>query len=229
VGWRGWRAWATRRASYSMPVARAPNFLGGGEDGAAVAGAEVDDEVAGADLGHGQHAVDERLGCGDPRDVLAGLAGRRARRSGRRGRRATASASSTDRRAAELGLLLASCDAAGSGTSPFGSRRASAPSPFACGQELTGVGTGGDGDAARLSHVRARGRAGPRLGRARGGRGDRDDGQWQHDGLVLLDFEDGSGACMTGSPRTNFEVRGSVPDARRLHRRRVHGRGAGRR
>jgi uncharacterized repeat protein (TIGR04052 family) len=29
---------------------------------------------------------------------------------------------------------------------------------------------------------------------------------------VLLDFEDGSGACMTGSPGTNREVRGSVPD-----------------
>jgi uncharacterized repeat protein (TIGR04052 family) len=40
----------------------------------------------------------------------------------------------------------------------------------------------------------------------------RDDASWQHDGLVLLDFEDGSGACMTGSPGTNFAVRGSVPD-----------------
>ena len=84
--------------------------------------------------------------------------------------------------------------------------------PFACAKDFTGVGTGGSTvtplDFRVYVHEVALLRAG----------GERvpvvvtDDGQWQHDGLVLLDFEDGTGACMTGSPRMNLEVRGSVPD-----------------
>lgn len=38
-----------------------------------------------------------------------------------------------------------------------------------------------------------------------------DDGRWQRDGIALLDFEDDSGTCITGSPATNFEVRGTAP------------------
>ncbi len=38
-----------------------------------------------------------------------------------------------------------------------------------------------------------------------------EDGVWQRDGLALLDFEDGSGVCDTGSPETNVAVRGKVP------------------
>jgi hypothetical protein len=37
------------------------------------------------------------------------------------------------------------------------------------------------------------------------------DGVWQRDGLALLDFEDGTGACETGSPATRFEVVGKAP------------------
>lgn len=38
-----------------------------------------------------------------------------------------------------------------------------------------------------------------------------DDGRWQRDGVALLDFEDDTGACNTGSPATNFELRGTAP------------------
>ncbi|HEU4533634.1 MAG TPA: MbnP family copper-binding protein [Polyangiaceae bacterium] len=38
-----------------------------------------------------------------------------------------------------------------------------------------------------------------------------DDGVWQREGLALLDFEDGSGDCATGSPETNVAVRGKAP------------------
>jgi uncharacterized repeat protein (TIGR04052 family) len=33
-----------------------------------------------------------------------------------------------------------------------------------------------------------------------------DDERWQRDGFVLVDFEDGTGACATGSPSTNTQV-----------------------
>jgi uncharacterized repeat protein (TIGR04052 family) len=83
--------------------------------------------------------------------------------------------------------------------------------PFACGQTFAGVGTGAASvtplDFRMYVHdvalVRASGERVPLAVH--------DDAQWQHDGLVLLDFEDGSGTCMTGSPHTNLEVRGSVP------------------
>jgi uncharacterized repeat protein (TIGR04052 family) len=38
-----------------------------------------------------------------------------------------------------------------------------------------------------------------------------DDGKWQLDNIAYLDFEDGTGTCMTGSPETNFVVRGTAP------------------
>lgn len=37
------------------------------------------------------------------------------------------------------------------------------------------------------------------------------DGKWQLDDLALLDFEDGTGDCDTGSPETNLSIRGTVP------------------
>lgn len=39
-----------------------------------------------------------------------------------------------------------------------------------------------------------------------------DDGKWQRDGVVLLDFEDGSGPCESGNVDTNFEVVGTAPE-----------------
>ncbi|MBA3548918.1 MAG: metallo-mystery pair system four-Cys motif protein [Nannocystis sp.] len=84
--------------------------------------------------------------------------------------------------------------------------------PFACGEDFDGIGSGASTvtplDFRMYVHEVA-------LLRSSGERvpvAIRDDGQWQSEGLVLLDFEDGSGACMTGSPATNFEVRGNVPD-----------------
>jgi uncharacterized repeat protein (TIGR04052 family) len=38
-----------------------------------------------------------------------------------------------------------------------------------------------------------------------------DDALWQRDGVALLDFEDGSGTCETGSRDTNFALHGSAP------------------
>lgn len=39
------------------------------------------------------------------------------------------------------------------------------------------------------------------------------DSDWQQRGVALLDFEDGEGACAdSGTPETNFEVRGVAPD-----------------
>lgn len=37
------------------------------------------------------------------------------------------------------------------------------------------------------------------------------DGTWQNRSVALLDFEDGTGACQNGTPRTNTGVRGTVP------------------
>jgi uncharacterized repeat protein (TIGR04052 family) len=38
------------------------------------------------------------------------------------------------------------------------------------------------------------------------------DGKWQRDAVALLDFEDGSGTCQTGSPDTRRVIEGSAPD-----------------
>lgn len=84
--------------------------------------------------------------------------------------------------------------------------------PFACGKDYAGVGTG-DSTVTPLDFrlyvhdvalVRASGERVPVVVE--------DDARWQHEGLVLLDFEDGTGACMTGSPDMNREVRGRAPD-----------------
>lgn len=84
--------------------------------------------------------------------------------------------------------------------------------PFACGRDFPGIGTSGATvtplDFRIYVHdvalVRADGTRVPLV--------ITDDEAWQHDGLVLLDFEDGTGACMTGSPSKNLEVRGTAPD-----------------
>lgn len=38
------------------------------------------------------------------------------------------------------------------------------------------------------------------------------DGKWQLDGLALLDFEDGTGGCATGTAEVNTTLRGTVPE-----------------
>lgn len=111
-------------------------------------------------------------------------------------------------------MLLAACDTGGGDrevTLRFAPRVGDVP--FACGQSFAGLGTT-DATATPLDFrmyvhdvalVRA---SGERVAVAV-----TDDASWQHDGLVLLDFEDGSGTCMTGSPGMNFEVKGTVPDS----------------
>lgn len=41
-----------------------------------------------------------------------------------------------------------------------------------------------------------------------------DDGMWQTGGVALLDFEDGSGSCVNGTPPMNARVRGRAPEGR---------------
>ncbi|MBZ4420419.1 MbnP family copper-binding protein [Myxococcus sp. RHSTA-1-4] len=38
------------------------------------------------------------------------------------------------------------------------------------------------------------------------------DGTWQREGVALLDFEDGTGTCDTGSPQVRMEVVGTAPE-----------------
>src|SRR6202012_4485200 len=38
------------------------------------------------------------------------------------------------------------------------------------------------------------------------------DKTWQSETVTLLDFEDGTGQCMTNSPETNFNVVGTAPE-----------------
>jgi uncharacterized repeat protein (TIGR04052 family) len=38
-----------------------------------------------------------------------------------------------------------------------------------------------------------------------------DDEVWQHDGIALLDFEDGVGGCQTGSPQMHTQLTGKAP------------------
>ena len=64
---------STMSGLYSMPIARRA-ALGGGDHRAAVARAEVHQEVLRRDLGHVEHLVDQRLRRRHPDDVLAGLA-----------------------------------------------------------------------------------------------------------------------------------------------------------
>ncbi len=111
-----------------------------------------------------------------------------------------------------IGLLLAACDGGDREVTLRFSPRVGAL-PFACGEDFSGVGT----TAATVTPLDFRVYVHDvALVRASGERvavAVTDDAKWQHDGLVLLDFEDGSGACMTGSPGMNFEVKGTVPDS----------------
>lgn len=83
--------------------------------------------------------------------------------------------------------------------------------PFVCGTRYTGVGMGSSTieltDFRFYVHdvqlVTASGQAVPVTLEQ--------DGQWQHDNLALLDFENAAGACGNGTPATNTSVRGQVP------------------
>ena len=64
---------STMSGLYSTPQ-RLHAALGGGDHGAAVAGAEIDQDVGRRHLRHVEHAVDQRLRGRNPDHVLAGLA-----------------------------------------------------------------------------------------------------------------------------------------------------------
>lgn len=83
--------------------------------------------------------------------------------------------------------------------------------PFTCAAPVRGLGTGASEARVRdfrmyVSGVMLVTPAGDRVPLAL-----TDDGRWQRDGVALLDFEDDSGTCVTGSPATNREVRGTAP------------------
>ena len=84
--------------------------------------------------------------------------------------------------------------------------------PFSCAETLTGLGsTGAEAQAvdfrlfvSEAALVKADGSLQPIALEQ--------DGQWQLDGLALLDFEDASGNCASGTKGTNTTLRGTVPE-----------------
>ena len=108
-----------------------------------------------------------------------------------------------------LALLLGCGELSQSVTIPFSAEVSG--EPFACGESYAGLGT----TAATISPqdfrvyvhdvalIDASGAAVPVTLD--------EDGAWQHEGLALLDFEDGSAGCKTGSPDTHTELTGTVP------------------
>lgn len=82
---------------------------------------------------------------------------------------------------------------------------------FACGQSYGGIGTSNSTWEGRdfrfyLSNVRLVNSAGAEVPVEL-----EQDGRWQEGSVVLLDFEDGSGACQMGNPDLNDRIRGTVP------------------
>lgn len=83
--------------------------------------------------------------------------------------------------------------------------------PFSCAAPIDGVGLGGSRVEIRDFRMYVSDVA---LVKADGSRVPLtliEDGQWQRGAIALLDFEDNSGTCVTGSPDTNVEVRGTAP------------------
>jgi uncharacterized repeat protein (TIGR04052 family) len=84
--------------------------------------------------------------------------------------------------------------------------------PFACGESYSAVGTSAASITpadfrmylSAVALLDAEGKAVPLTLEQ--------DGIWQYQDVVLLDFEDGSGPCQNGNAPTNLSVRGSVPD-----------------
>jgi len=109
-------------------------------------------------------------------------------------------------------IALCGCDSAGDAeaeiTVSFEAQLGGAP--FLCTESYTGIGQSGASvrplDFRLFIHD-------VKLIRAGGERValELDEDEWQHDGVVLLDFEDASGTCATGSSGTNYEVRGRAP------------------
>lgn len=111
-------------------------------------------------------------------------------------------------------LLLSACATTVPFELPFAAKVGD--EAFACGQEYTGLGTSnGTGtflDARLYVHaVQLLDGEGNEL------RTVLDDDAWQRDGVVLLDFEDNTGGCETGSDATHTAITGEV-DGRRAVR-----------
>lgn len=83
--------------------------------------------------------------------------------------------------------------------------------PFRCGQTYTNIGTSQSTLTPKdfrmyvnsVELLNAKGEAVPMVLTQ--------DGRWQHDNLALLDFEDKTGACESGTSDTRLEVTGTVP------------------
>ncbi len=109
-------------------------------------------------------------------------------------------------------LTLCGCDPADDGDAAISVRFEAelGGAPFLCTETYAGIGSSGASvkplDFRLFIHeiklIRADGERVPL---------ELDENEWQHDGVVLLDFEDASGSCATGSPGTNGEVRGRSP------------------
>ena len=83
--------------------------------------------------------------------------------------------------------------------------------PFSCSSTFDGVGTSQSSIQPLdfrmyIHHVRLVGADGSEQPLALD-----QDAEWQRDDVALLDFEDGTGTCPTGSPQTRTEIRGTAP------------------
>lgn len=110
------------------------------------------------------------------------------------------------------GLLVSACGGDVDVSIPFHARVGT--QPFACGQTYTGLGTTGTTyepkDFRLYVHdvrlVSTEGTEVPVMLT--------EDGAWQKEGMVLLDFEDKKGLCSNGTEATNDRVIGTVPSGR---------------
>lgn len=83
---------------------------------------------------------------------------------------------------------------------------------FACGKSYTGIGTSQSTLTPQdfrfyVSNAQLVNEAGEKIPITL-----KQDGKWQLHNLALLDFEDKTGACSSGTPETQYEIRGTVPE-----------------
>ncbi len=83
--------------------------------------------------------------------------------------------------------------------------------PFACDQSYAGIGTSATTIVPQDLRFYVSGVALHSVGGTRQAFTLDDDELWQHAGIALLDFEDGTGGCQTNSPQMHTQLTGTAP------------------